>query len=697
MVEGVPAVETLGVLLADRRRRAFVGRAAELEIFHRALTGPAWVLYVHGPGGIGKTSLLLRYAEFAAELGVAATRLDGRELDPTPKAVLDSIQATTLDDVPAALATVPGVLLVDTYEALQPLDDWFRTEFLPRLPTGTVTVLAGRGAPDASWSADPGWREVLRVVPLRNLTRDECRTYLRTRGIEPGHDDRAVEISHGHPLGLAVLADLVASGGEADEPLTPDVVATLLRTFVDVLPVGPRRTALEVCALARTTNEALLRHALGVDDAHEVFAWLRGLSFVEAGLDGLAPHDLAREVLVADLRWRDPEGYDRIFRRIQKHILRQLGSTTGRRQQRALYDAKYLHRHQQVSRAWTDWDSFGRHYPEPARPEDRAGIIDVVRRWEGAESAALAEHWWRLQPDGFLVVRHHDGRIRGVLATIDLTLAAESDIAADPGGAAALRYARAHLRRRPDDRVTQFRFCVDRESYQDPSPTINLGPVVAIQQWLRTPGLAASFLTFHEPARREEYFTYFEIPRAAGADFEVGGRNYGMFVRDFRRLPLDQWLRVMFERDLAGDPGPPDGRVAEPLLLSEPDFRQAVRAALRDLHRRDALARNPLTRSALALTTDCDPADRLATLVRGAVERLTATERDHKLYRALDRTFVRPAATQERAAELLGLPLSTYKRHLARGVGRVIADLWRQELDGPDPESDPESEPETAW
>ncbi|WP_350277088.1 hypothetical protein [Kribbella sp. HUAS MG21] len=688
MVEGEPAAGTFGSVLSERRRQAFVGRTAELEAFREALSGPARVLSVHGPGGIGKTSLLLRYVDLAADLGVAVTRLDGRELEPSPKAVLECLGAATVDDV-RRVVPEPAVLMVDTYEELQLLDDWFRTTLLPRLPLGVVTVLAGREPLDAAWRADPGWRDVLRVVPLRNLTRGECGAYLLTRGLDPERDVRAVEISHGHPLGLAVLADLVASGGEVDDPLTPDVVATLLHSFVDVLPTGPRRTALEVCAVARTTNEALLRDVLGVDDAHEIFDWLRGLSFVEPGPDGLAPHDLAREVLVADLRWRDPQAYDAIFRRIQEHILGLLGTTTGRRRQRALYDAKYLHRHQQVSRGWTDWDSFGRHYPESARPADGAELVELIRGWEGAESAAIARHWWQLQPEGFLVVRHHDGRIRGVIATIDLTLAAEADIAADPGAAAALRYTRSNLRRRPDDRVTLVRFCVDREAYQDPSPTTNLGPVVAIQHWLETPRLAASLLAFHEPERRQEFFTFFEIPRAVGADFEVGGRRYGMFVRDFHRLPLDRWLRVMFERDLAGDPGPPDRRTAEPLLLSEPDFAQAVRAALRDLPHRDALARNPLTRSPLVLAKAGDPASQLADLVRRTVERLAANEREHKLYRALDRTYVRPAATQERAAELLGLPLSTYKRHLARGVDRVIADLWRQELD--------ESEPETAW
>jgi hypothetical protein len=41
---------------------------------------------------------------------------------------------------------------------------------------------------------------------------------------------------------------------------------------------------------------------------------------------------------------------------------------------------------------------------------------------------------------------------------------------------------------------------------------------------------------------------------------------------------------------------------------------------------------------------------------------------EDKLWRAVERTYVRPAASQERAAAALGLPFSTYRRHLTQGV-----------------------------
>ena len=60
-----------------------------------------------------------------------------------------------------------------------------------------------------------------------------------------------------------------------------------------------------------------------------------------------------------------------------------------------------------------------------------------------------------------------------------------------------------------------------------------------------------------------------------------------------------------------------------------------------------------------------------------------ADPRDDRPFRAVDRTFLRPAATQERAAEVLGLPFTTYRRQLARGVDRIIDWLWAREVHGP--------------
>lgn len=687
--------ETLGERLASRRDRRFVGRAAEVELFRSALTStepPFSVLYLHGPGGIGKSSLLAEFAGIATEAGLTPVRLDGREAAPSPDAVLAVLRASL--DVPEQDGAISGpyriVLLVDAYELLAPLDDWIRTRLLPRLPAASLTVLASRARPEPGWRADAAWRDLLRVVALRNWSPPESRRYLDACGVAAEWHEQLVSCTHGHPLALALVADVVARGGDATvDPLAPDLVQILARRYIDLVPDAARRRALEVCAVARVTTETLLREVLAGADAHELFGWLRGLSFVESGPDGLIPHELARDVLDLDLRWRDPDGYRQVVRAVREHLRARLGSPDGRTQQRALIDQKFLferflsRRGAQVTSP-VDWDTLGQHHPEQARPADRDAIVDLVRFWEGPESADLAAHWLDRQPEGFFVVRRPEGTVAGLLGFLDLARASARDIAADPGSRAAWEFAHRQAPPRPGEAVRQTRFVIDRLAYQAPSPTMNVGPVLSIQRHVGTPHLSWNFLTLAEPDRWEEYFAVVDSPRVG--EFAVGGRRYGLFAHDYRRLPVEAWLDQIIERALSEDTAPSAGREPPLLVLSHEQFDEAVRQALRDLHRPDRLVRSPLQRTRLvhdrAGGSEPDAAV-LQDLLGDAVATLGGNPRDEKLRRALDRTYLRPAATQERAAEVLGLPFSTYRRHLGHGVERVVAWLWDGEVYGP--------------
>jgi hypothetical protein len=693
VVAGTGSAGTLGDLLGSRRRRRFVGRASEVELFRLTLesSDPLFsVLYVQGPGGIGKTTLLDAFGESAAQAGASVVRLDGRDISPSPSAVLEGLGGVLeVPDGDGAIVGPPGtsrvVVLLDSYERLTLIDGWFRRRLLTRLPDTCVTVIAGRDPPTSAWRADPAWRELFRVVSLRNLGPPECREYLHAGGVDPTLHDSIIQVTHGHPLGLSLLADVVSRGGQAvADPLAPDLVGALVRRFVDVAPSGLHRRALEVCALARVTTEPLLRDALQVDDAHELFAWLRELSFIEAGPEGLYPHDLARDVLDRDLRWRDLEGYKRVFRSVRAHIHRCLKSARSREQLQALFDEKFLFRNLPSILSPVDWETWGRHHPEQARAEDRKPILAMVLAAEGEESAAIAERWLDSQPQGFHVVRREDGPIRGVLAVVDLTEASVHDIAADPGARTAWEYAERHGPPRPGEVVSQCRFIVDAEAYQGPSPTLNAAPIVTIQRYLRTPNLAWDFLTLAEPEPWDAYFAVADLPRATGADFMVAGRRFGLFCHDFRQVPVDAWLELVTERALAQDFTLPPVRSPDMLVLSQPEFEEAVRQALRDLHRPDPLSRNPLLRTRLVRDRagGQPSAAVLEAVVREAIETLQAHPRDDKLFRAVERTYARPARTQEGAAASLGLPFSTYRRHLTQGTTRVVSWLWAREVYG---------------
>lgn len=239
--------------------------------------------------------------------------------------------------------------------------------------------------------------------------------------------------------------------------------------------------------------------------------------------------------------------------------------------------------------------------------------------------------------------------------------------------------------------MIQTRFVIDRERYQAPSPTLNAAPILELQRYLTIPSLSWAFLTLFEPEAFDEYFAIADLPRAVGADFEVGGRRYGLFAHDFRRVPVDTWLDVVTERALATDPAAPTAPKSELIVLSHDEFTAATRRALRELHRRDQLDQNPLARSRVVADLaggDSERTTALAQLLRAAIATLESDPRDEKRWRALDRTYVQPARSQEQAAELLGIPFSTYRRHLTEGVDRVVSWLWDRELYGGPPPPD---------
>ena len=137
---------TLGDVLDARRWHGFVGRTAELAGFDDALAGRSAcrVLFVHGPGGVGKTTLRLHLRSRAERAGRSASYLDGRDVDPSPDGFVHAEQA----------AGAGQVLLVDGYEELAPIDDWVRRDLLPTLPTALAREaedyligLAGEQAP----------------------------------------------------------------------------------------------------------------------------------------------------------------------------------------------------------------------------------------------------------------------------------------------------------------------------------------------------------------------------------------------------------------------------------------------------------------------------------------------------------------------------------------------------------------------
>jgi adenylate cyclase len=116
-------------------------------------------------------------------------------------------------------------------------------------------------------------------------------------------------------------------------------------------------------------------------------------------------------------------------------------------------------------------------------------------------------------------------------------------------------------------------------------------------------------------------------------------------------------------------------------MLTRSQFESAVRDALRHYTQADLLANNGLLQA--RLLTDAGPGgakvQALRTLLAETAKTLFAGERDQRLYRVIEHTYLNPAPKQEAAAARSSLSFSTYRRHLTLGVGRLAAWLWQQE------------------
>lgn len=698
MSKETPSPARFSDRLRAARRRFFVGRIAELELFHQALVAeepPFSILYVFGPGGVGKTTLLHVYAQIAAEHGQPVFRLDGCDIEPSPQGFLLALAAQTgmEEDPPTlhALAALPrSVLLIDACERLIALDAWLREQFLPCLPAHILVVIAARQPPSSAWSVDPAWRSLVRIISLRNLRPEESRQLLNLMQAPATIQDSILGATYGHPLALVLLADWLAlekaTPATIDLGRAPDAVRLLVERFVQDAPSPLHRRALEICAHVRMTTEALLAAVLGAETAHDLFRWLQSLSFIEQGADGLFPHDLVREVLEVDLRWRNPDAYREMHRAVRTYLRKRHHYSHGMAQHRTFVDLVYLHRHQSLMRPFYDWEVLGNASIAPVEPSDHAAILQMVARHEGEESARIAAYWLQKQSQAFEVFHAGSGLPLGFVAHLLLDDVTEEDEQVDPAMRSLWAYIRRYGPLRSGECFLCTRFWMGRETYQGPLIHTPVA-ATATRRWTTTPGLRWAFPCVADPDFWEGMFAYLSLCRVVEADFTVGGRRYGVFAHDWAAEPPQAWLDTLAERELAESfqPQPPSSAAApELMVLSQPEFAKAVRQALRDYHRLDALARNPLVRSRVVRDmAGSDPGQEvLQTLLRAASESLLANPKDEKFHRALQLTFFRPAPTQEAAAERLGLPFNTYRYHLSKGVEQVTEWLWRRELYG---------------
>lgn len=696
--------------LSEHRAKIFVGRVAELGLLRHALQAehPNFqVLAIYGPPGSGKTTLLKRFATECDDVGVGNKLIDARSLQPVQKPFLRAFRAALElgenDVLTTALARRGRfILMIDNYDTLYPLHDWLCETVLPQLPASTIFVVASREALPDLWRTDPAWRQLVQPVYLHNFSPKETRMYLTLRAVPGAEHGSLIRFSRGHPLALSLAADLYdqRSDFSFDPRSAPDMMQTLVRRFVgDVVDPG-RRMALEASAIVRVTTEAVLAAMLDSQDVRAEFEWLCDLSFIDFSPAGIYPHDLVRDAISQDLLWRDAHRYEELRRRAHEFYAPLLRHPDQNIQEKTLVDYLFLYRSHAALRPFLERHGTRPVLPkaEQATPADHPQLLALVRHFEGEASADVLAHWLRYQPQGAWLMRGDDGRVTAFTLIVRLDGQSEAHTRADPLTRRIWEYLQKNDLLQPNDVATVSRFVIDAEKYQDITPQIASFAMFLLRHCLTVPNLKFTFNILAQPEVWEPFATasgFFKLVRDKDLQFQVGERRMGVFMQDWRCETPEMWLsriapQQQWERQQRESTRhrPISAVQDEQQLLEQRNkFASAVRHALKNFHVLDALASNPLVNSAfvrkcIGENADSDSKTRaLQAAITEVVEFLGTVPTREKLYQALRYTYIEPQGSQERVAEWLGIPFSTYRGHLRAGMNVLTDILWRKDVE----------------
>ncbi len=653
----------LGDRLSISSRRQFVGRAIETALFQSVLAfelRSSSLIYISGASGVGKTCLLNEFTVICQQLNIPSLYIDARNIAVNPAAFLSVLQATAECGEEDLYELISGknqdyVILIDNYERLTPLTNWLQ-EFWSQLPKNTVVVLASQTPLTINGDAAYVRQPLSYILELNNFSLEESQIYLQHREIPTDECDRVFNLTQGHPLTLSLVADVFS---QSHQILPSAEISILLKQFISQTPASGR-IALAICAVAYVTTKELLL-SFGIAEECELYNWLQGLSFIEFSPLGLFPHDSVRFAASACTSNLS----NSVRYQVRDYSIQRIIQTQGQQQQSAVDD--YLFATQLSPSNFKQPPNI---FIDTLLASDFSSLAAMVANHEGEAAAQLFGYWLGRQPHGVTVVRRADsGNPVGFMMLLDVQALKLADLQVDPATNTVWNYLQFQPVLLPQEKVTLCRFWMAADTYQQVSPVQSLLFMHAFRQYVTTPSLAFIFMAVAAP----EWQHYQSL--LTDADFIVSGRNYGMYIHNFREVPLSEWLVQPPEWLLGVNPS------QDHVSFSKSEFTIAVKQALRDFSHPEALSQNPLLNSRLVAHSPAS--DRLAafqTLLQQTVELLQRSHRETKFYQALIHTYLHPAKSQEQAAEILDISIGSLRRHLKAGIIAVTEILWDYQI-----------------
>lgn len=660
---------TLADRLQNLRNERFVGRDAECDRFKDMLSGqlpPIWHLYASG--GMGKSTLLKRFLREAEKLGRISVLIDASQIPATPRgwqeSLRGSLQLAQGEALPSGL-----VLLIDTYEAIEVLDQWLRDEELPSFPSDACIVFAGRTIPSPLWQLDPGWDGLAMVSSLAPWSAQEALAYWQARLPDASPNEIEIAQGQGHPLLLALLTEVRRreGGGSHGAEDRVGLLRGVLQQLTGLSLVDSvEQRALEVLLIARVVDEDMLAQCVDTSQSASIFRSLASLPFVEQSDYGIRIHDLVRENFADYWLSRDAKATNQLREKIFRYLIGRLMVQDKQLAPVYVKDWLYVMGHPDVIPQLDRRHLLTHYLDEGIR---RAGDAQMIRQITASRFGhcvqAAVLHWLNHSPQSFFLTRRSDGQVVGFFIALELNQIAQEQLAGDEIALHMLCW--VCQQRQPQGSVWLLRLIVDASGDQLPSPTATVSSIpVAIRSLLQQDKEWNLMIHHNRDAMLPAYksFTRFNWhSEQPSLSFEQDGQNFSVFVRDFLTEPVP-------ESNL------PAVRIHMQGLMDEDAFQKALNDAWRQIYRDDLMSCNPLLEGTLTLRTP----NLIREALHASVQALTVRPQDMKFHHALRRTWLDTGCKQEAVASELGLPFNTYRYHLAKGAERAARWLWMKEI-----------------
>jgi DNA-binding winged helix-turn-helix (wHTH) protein len=406
---------TIGGLIRQGRRIALAGRAAELRLLRQvtAAGGPV-VAYIHGPAGIGKTTLVSALDACLEDDGVRRLHIAAGAVEPSPTAILTALgrvvdhETRTVAELAAALASVKDVtvVMVDDVDTWRLAASWLRTDLLPALPASARFVLAGTVPPPPAWSIEYG--QYFLDIRLGALARAESDAAVAAAGLSADIAERIWLLSGGHPLGLRMAIHAARSGSLGTARDAGELANAILHAIGD----SDLRRAVEACALVRRANRALMSAILETKEPIplSLLEAVEALPFAKRDAEGIYIAEPVRRAIVDWMSGVEAERYQLWRKTAADWIVSRLRAAGRSGRWRHMADLLHLLEQPALRNAFFPPEEEAP-LVEPARAGDFGQILEIAELRNGPDERPRIEVWARRLPHRFSVARGSGGEV----------------------------------------------------------------------------------------------------------------------------------------------------------------------------------------------------------------------------------------------------------------------------------------------